>query len=476
MNSKQNKQLLWYNVALLGFVGVWGFGNVVNNYANQGLEVIASWIFMMIFYFLPYILMVGELGSAFSNAPSGVSSWIRATSNEKLAYLAAWTYWIVHIPYIAQKPQSGIVALNWAFTMNPDFIDKMNVYILQFVIWLIFIGFVYLASRGLKSLKILGSIAGSIIFVMGILYVILGISAVIFLDAPIATQNITASTFIPKINFQYLTTISMLVFAVGGIEKLSPYVKETENAGKNFPKAMIAVAIMVIVSAIMGSLTMGAMFDSNAIPEDLKLNGQYYAFKILGQWWGLGDIFARIYALANAAGQFTALFIAIDAPLKILVLDSNPKYVPQYLTKVNENGAPTNGYKMMAVLVSILIFLPVIGLGDTNAIYNWLLVLNSIVMPMRYLWVFLAYFLLKRHFADYNPEYVFMRNKAVGQGLAIWCFVFTAFACILGMAPETPVGEAGHYFELISNVLAPIFFIALGFVLPIFATRTNNQN
>lgn len=473
MNSDNNNKLLWYNVALLGFVGVWGFGNVVNNYANQGLEVIFSWIFMMIFYFLPYILMVGELGSAFSNASSGVSSWIKDTSNAKLAYLAAWTYWVVHIPYIAQKPQSGLVAINWGLTMNPSFIDNMNVLLLQFLIWAIFIGFVFLASRGLKSLKILGSIAGCIIFVMGILYVILGVSAVIFLDTPIATQNITMNTFIPHINFQYLTTISMLVFAVGGIEKLSPYVKETENAGKNFPKAMIAVAIMVIVSAIAGSFTMGAMFDSNNIPDDLKLNGQYYAFQMLGQWWGLGNVFARIYALANAAGQFTALFIAIDAPLKILVLDSDNRYVPKALTKVNENGAPVNGYKMMAVLVSILIFIPVLGFGDTNAIYNWLLDLNSIVMPMRYLWVFLAYFLLKKHFENYSPEYVFMKNKSIGQGLAIWCFAFTTFACVLGMAPETAAGESGYYFELIINVLSPIIFIALGFLLPIIAKRTN---
>lgn len=472
MSTENNNKLLWYNVALLGFVGIWGFGNVVNNYANQGLEVIFSWIFMMIFYFLPYILMVGELGSAFSNSSSGVSSWIKETSNAKLAYLAAWTYWVVHIPYIAQKPQSGLVALNWAFTMDPSYIDQMNVLLLQFIIWLIFIGFVYLASKGLKSLKILGSIAGSIIFVMGLLYVILGVSAVIFLDAPVATQNITVDTFIPTINFQYLTTISMLVFAVGGIEKLSPYVKETENAGKNFPKAMIAVAIMVIISAIAGSLTMGAMFDSNNIPEDLKLNGQYYAFQMLGQWWGLGDIFARIYALANAAGQFTALFIAIDAPLKILVLDSDSRYVPKALTKTNKHGAPINGYKMMAVLVSILIFIPALGFGNTNAIYNWLLDLNSIVMPMRYLWVFAAYFLLKRHFNDYNPEYVFMKNATLGKVTAIWCFAFTAFACILGMVPASEAGTSAYAFELTVNILAPVIFIGLGFILPVFAKRS----
>lgn len=471
MNEK--KSMLWYNIALLGFVSVWGFGNVVNNYANQGLEVIFSWIFMMIFYFLPYILMVGELGSAFKDSASGVSSWIHETSTKKLAYLAAWTYWVVHIPYIAQKPQSGLVALNWGFTMNPDTINDMNVLLLQFIIWLIFIGFVVLASKGLKSLRILGSIAGIIMFIMGILYIILGVSAVIFLDAPIATQNITIDTFVPKINFAYLTTISMLVFAVGGIEKLSPYVKETKDAGRNFPKAMIVVAVMVIISAILGSLTMGAMFDSNNIPEDLKLNGQYYAFQMLGDWWGVNDFFARIYAFANAAAQFTTLFIAIDAPLKILLLESDKEFVPTGLTKVNKFGAPVNGYKMMAVLVSILIFIPALGFENTNSVYNWLLDLNSIVMPMRYLWVFVAYFLLKSQFENYNPEYVFMKNATVGKILAVWCFAFTAFACILGMAPASEVGTSAFTFELIINVLSPVIFIGLGFILPVFAKKLN---
>ena len=36
----QEKQLRWYNIALMSFITVWGFGNVVNNYANQGLVVV----------------------------------------------------------------------------------------------------------------------------------------------------------------------------------------------------------------------------------------------------------------------------------------------------------------------------------------------------------------------------------------------------------------------------------------------------
>ena len=66
--SDQNRNLTWQNIALMGFVMVWGFGNVVNNFANQGLTVVFSWIFMIALYFVPYALMVGELGSAFKDS------------------------------------------------------------------------------------------------------------------------------------------------------------------------------------------------------------------------------------------------------------------------------------------------------------------------------------------------------------------------------------------------------------------------
>ncbi|EFA6838664.1 transporter [Escherichia coli] len=50
----QEKQLRWYNIALMSFITVWGFGNVVNNYANQGLVVVFSWVFIFALYFTPY--------------------------------------------------------------------------------------------------------------------------------------------------------------------------------------------------------------------------------------------------------------------------------------------------------------------------------------------------------------------------------------------------------------------------------------
>ena len=118
---------------------------------------------------------------------------------------------------------------------------------------------------------------------------------------------------------------------------------------------------------------------------------------------------------------------------------------------------------MTAILVSILIIIPALGIGDVNAIYNWLL---------RYLWVFLAFILLKKASDKFKADYKFLKNDKLALGVGVWCFAFTAIACILGVVPkgvETFTG--GWWFQLSLNVLTPFILIGLGFILPKIARR-----
>ena len=90
----QDKKIQWYVLAFMSFSTVWGFGNVLNGFIYfNGTQVMLSWILMFALYFIPYALMVGELGSAFKNSGSGVNAWIQETMGKKFAYYAGWTYW-----------------------------------------------------------------------------------------------------------------------------------------------------------------------------------------------------------------------------------------------------------------------------------------------------------------------------------------------------------------------------------------------
>lgn len=476
--TNQNRNLTWNNIALMGFVIVWGFGNVVNNFANQGLMVVFSWIFMIALYFVPYALMVGELGSAFKDSQGGVSSWIKETITPMLAFLAGWTYWVVHIPYLAQKPQSLLIAFSWALSPSGEYatlLKQLNPIILQSIVLAIFLVFLYVATKGLKILKVVGNIAGTSMFVMSLLYIVLGLAAPA-ITGEVATPDITVSSFVPKFDFAYLTTLSMLVFAVGGAEKISPYVNNTKEPSKNFPKGMLVLAGMVAVCAILGSVAMGMMFNANAIPEDLMMNGQYYAFQLLGEHYGLGNIFVIIYGLANAAAQLSALVFSIDAPLRVLLGEADERFIPKALTKTNKNGVLVNGYIMTAILVSTLIIVPALGIGNTNELFNWLLQLNSVVMPMRYLWVFVAYMGLKKAANKFSTEYKFIKNPKIGFLVGLWCFAFTAFACVMGMFPTNVDAFSGEWiFRVALNVMTPIILMGLGLILPMIAKKTNNK-
>ena len=83
MNDSQ--KMKWYTLSFMCFSTLWGFGNVLNGFMYfNGIQVIFSWILMFALYFVPYALMVGELGSAFKNSGGGVSSWIHETTVLKL--------------------------------------------------------------------------------------------------------------------------------------------------------------------------------------------------------------------------------------------------------------------------------------------------------------------------------------------------------------------------------------------------------
>lgn len=467
-----NKLLSWKALGLMTFTSVWGFGNIMNGYANQGLKAVVSWILMFTLYFIPYVLMVGEMGSTFKDSKGGVSSWIRSTTGAKLAYFAGWTYWIVHMPYLAQKPQNILIAFGWAVLGNGTLAKMMSPIVLQSIAVIIFFFFLWYASKGVTALKRIGALAGSFMFVMSILYILLALAAPHLTTAKTFTYSLDWDTLMPTFDFDYMTTLGILVFAVGGCERLSPYVNNLRKPSSEYPASMIFMATMVAVTALLGTFAMGLMFDHNNIPKDLMMNGAYYSFAKLGQYYGIGNTFVVIYAICNALGQAATLAISIDAPIKILLADVDARFVPKAFTKINANGIPVTGYKLTAVLVTILLIVPALGIGDMTSLYNWLIRLNAVCMPLRYLWVFFAYMMLKKHAEKFVSEYHFIKNKTLGMLAGFWCFAFTAFACAMGMFPRgVQPGTDTWTFQFTLNILTPLVLIGIGLILPELAKK-----
>lgn len=466
--NKKDKKILWYTLAFMAFSTVWGFGNVINGFSEYGgLKAIASWILIFAVYFVPYALMVGELGSTFKNAGGGVSSWIHETIGPRMAYYAGWTYWVVHMPYISQKPNSTVIATSWVLFQDKR-VSGMNTEVMQLICLAIFLFAMYLSSKGVSMLKRLSTIAGSAMFIMSMLFIVMMVAAPKITGATFLPIDWSFKTFMPTFDASFFMGLSILVFAVGGCEKISPYVNKLKNPSKDFSRGMIALAIMVAITAILGTVTLGMMFDSNHVPSDLMTNGAYYAFQKLGEYYHMGNFFVIVYALTNLIGQFSVMVLSVDAPLRMLLDSADSRFIPSKMFKKNKHGAYINGQRLVMVIVCILIVVPAIGIHNVDVLVRWLVKVNSVCMPLRYLWVFVAYIALKKAGDKFMAEYRFVKGRAVGMLIGIWCFGFTAFACIMGIYSKDP-------FQLALNIITPFVLVGLGFILPWMAAKERKE-
>lgn len=471
-STTDNKKITWLGLAFMAFSTVWGFGNVTNGFMYfNGIQVTFSWIFMFALYFIPYALMVGELGSAFKNSGGGVSSWIHETTTAKLAYYAGFTYWACHITYIASKGSGSLKALSWLIFRNAETYDTFPTLGVQMATLAVFLMGCYIASKGLNPLKKLTTIAGSSMFVMSILYILLMLAApAINPNAEYVSVDFSFKNLIPNFNLGYFTSLSILVFAVGGCEKISPYVNKVENPSKGFPKGIVAMAVMVVACAILGTIAMGRMFDPAIVNESKEsfnsyvANGAYWAFQRLGAYYHVGDLLMIIYAACNLIGQFAVLILSIDAPLRMLLdNEQTQEFIPSKLRVKNEYGVYSNGIKLIVVLAGALILIQSFVPGAASVLQQ-LNKLNSVCMPMRYLWVFVAYIALRKHLSSIPAEFRFVKNQGIAMFFGGWCFLLTAICCIMGMYSDDP-------FTLALNIIAPFVLAALGLIMPQIAKR-----
>jgi amino acid transporter len=474
---KDSKKIKWYALAFMAFSTVWGFGNITNGFIYfNGIQVIPSWILMFALYFVPYALMVGELGSAFKSESGGVSSWLHQTTNAKLAYYAGWTYWACHITYIASKGSGGLKALSWAIFRNAETYDSIPTLYIQLATLIILLIGCFIASRGINPLKKLLTLAGTCTFVMSLLYIIMMFAApAINPTAEYISLDFSLKNLIPNFNLGYFTSLSILVFAVGGCEKISPYVNKVENPSKGFPKGMIALAVMVVTCAMLGTVAMGRMFDPAVINSSTEsfnsyaANSSYWAFQRLGEYYHLGDTFMIIYALCNVISQFAVLVLSIDAPLRMLLDNEHTsQFIPSGLQKKNKFGVHTNGIRMVAILSGAIILVQSFVPGAA-AVLKQLTKLNSVCMPLRYLWVFVAYITLRNSIDTIPADYRFVKNQAVAKFFGFWCFAVTAICCIMGMYDKDP-------FTFALNVITPVILTLLGIILPQIAKREQRNN
>ncbi|MFH5810144.1 APC family permease [Companilactobacillus sp. FL22-1] len=466
----KKKYISWPVLALMDFVTVVGFDDLTYNFQNQGMGVITSWVIMILLYVIPYSLMVGQLGSTFDDDGGGLTSWVRETSGEFLGYFAAWTYWAASIPYVVDTANTIAVALGWVVNGNAKLQSQMSNSHFALFTLLIFIFFIIIQSRFERSLEILSTIGGIAMFGMTVLFVLMTVTA-LSMGGHIATKPLTFHTIVPTFNLHYLTTLGFLIFAINGAERIAPFVTKMRNPNHDFPKAMIMLSIMTGFLTIFGSFSLGVFFNAYHLPDDLKINGSYYAFQALGERFHLGNTLMYLFAFTEIFYLAALLAVLLNAMTRMLISDTGNRYMPKFLWKTNSAGLPINGYILTVGLSAFIMGLGIL-LPNMKDIFNWLLNLNGIISPGVTCWIFWSFIKVRMNDDKYSSGYVYIKNKKLSLAVGWWCLILTGVATIAAVGPQdVPFASSMWWYELVINFVAIIVLIGLGFVLPYITKR-----
>lgn len=464
--NPNKKYVSWQVLFFMALCTVMGIDDIMYNFQNQGMQVIFSWVVMVLFYVIPYSLMVGQLGSVFSKDGGGLSSWVRGTDGEFLGYFTAWTYWAASIPYAVDSANEIIVDLGWALTGKPDFQSKISNSWFAILTFVMFIVFIIVENHFSRSMEVLSTLGGGLMVLMAIVFVILAFVGLAKSGGQMATQPLNKETFIPKFDWHYFSTIAMLIYAMNGCELVAPYVTKMKRPKYDFPKAMVALAAWIAFLTILGSFALGIYFNAHHIPNDLKMNGAYYVFDAVGKQFGLGKTLLYIWSWTSVFFNCAMLAVLLDAMTRMLISDTGKKYMPKFLRKKDKNGLPINGY-VLTVSLSAFIMLLGIFLPDMNDIFNWLLNLNSIVSPGVTCWVFYSFMRIRKNSKKFPSEYVYIKNDHVAYAVGAILLAATAIATIMGITPQdVPQYSNTWWYELIINIVAVVVLIGLGTILP----------
>ncbi|AUJ31876.1 MAG: APC family permease [Liquorilactobacillus nagelii] len=475
-NSLTKKHFIsWPVIAFLDFVTIIGFDDILYSLQNQGLSVVFTWIFMVFAFVIPYEMSVSQLGATFTGQEDGgLSSWVRHSTNDTLGYWTAWMYWAASLPYIVDVANSVIVSFSWLVLGNNSLGQRMSNFTFGLLTFIVILIFILLQNFFKRSMEVMATIGGGAMFLMTVLFVIMtGYS--LAHGGQIATHPFNFSSFIPHFSLQYFSTTGLLMFAVCGAELVAPYLIKMRNPNRDFPKAMWLVAFMTAFLTVFGTFSLAIFFNANNLPHDLKMNGSYYAFQLLGQRLGMGNILLYIFTIVQAIYMMAQLAVLLDAASWVIAGDTAVNFMPRWLSKRNKNGRPLHSYVLTSGLCLFLLLMSG-TFPNINSIFNWLLNLNGIVFPFKNCWIFLAFIAVRWQSDRFHSSFVFIKKKAVAIAVGVWCFIFSFVCALMSFIPQdVKFGTTAYDHQLLMNLFSVFVLFGVGMIMPLLARLEKRQ-
>ena len=420
--------------------------NVAAVVSLKNLPFMAEYGWAMIFYyclaalamFIPTALVSAELATAWPKT-GGVYIWVREAFGARSGFLAVWLQWVNNIPYFPSI--LAFLAGALAFTFVPAWQDSR--YFALAVVLIATWGVTFLNFRGMKLSGLfssVGAVAGTL--VPGVLLILL---AAAWLGSGKTNElPFSAGQLIPPMG-----SLSQIVLAAGvllsfaGMEMSAVHAREVKNPQRDYPKAILISALIILALSVIGSLSIAV-----AVPKEKLglVTGIFESFQIMFDGFGLGWM-TEVVSFLIAIGVLATVSTWVIGPSKGLFATAADGELPPTFQKLNRHHVPRNVLIVQAAVVSVVAVIVFVFMPSVDGAFWILTALTAQVYLLMYVIMFVAALKLRYARPEVERPYKVPGGKA---GMWIVCGIGASAGVagiILGFVPPQGMTVSIVFYE-----------------------------
>lgn len=352
------------NVFTLAMINVAAVSSVRNwpVIAEYGLASLFFCLLAAVIFFIPVAMVSAELATGWPKT-GGVFVWVKEAFGHRWGFLAIWLLWAENLLYYPAL--ISFISATVAYVFCPSLAHSVP-YTLGCILGLFWLTTAanlmgMRLSSWISSFGVMGGtiIPSLVIIFLGALWYFSGKPLQISFD----WNNLLPSMSSPR---EWVLFSGVLV-SFCGLEMSAVHACEVENPQRNYPRALLLSAMVIL-----GLYMLGVLAIALVVPQrDISLvAGSVQAFSIFVQAYGLNWM-TPLLAVLLALGAFGTLSTWIAGPSKGLLAAAQQGDLPPIFRKLNRHKMPVALLLVQAIIVSLLSILFAV-MPNINSAY-WIL-------------------------------------------------------------------------------------------------------
>lgn len=404
------------------------------------------WIFMIIFFLLPYGLISSEMGTTYDNG-GGLYDWVSAAYGHRMGARVSFYYWINFPLWTASLavvfPELFTVITGKELGVIPALILELA------FIWIVWAISCTPIADAMWVLN--GAAAIKVLLALGI-----GVYGIIGVAKNGMANPITVANLLPSFDLDSLSFISVIIFNMLGFEIICTMSEDMEDPKKQIPQAIVVGGLVIAAIYMFSAFGIGAAIPTSEVSTS---SGLIDAFMLLtGKESGLFISAVAILFGLTLFGNMVSWSTGVHEGAALAAENGD---LPAVFAKRNAKGVASGAITSTAVVASLVcIIAPFIPNED---MFWSFFALNLVMFLASYVMVFPAFLKLRK--TDPDTERPF---KVPGSGIVLTLLAYIPMILIIVSIIFTAVPLAFDSETLAATLpitIGAIIFFGVGEVL-----------